>query len=332
VEAVETPDVVRGTPSSFEAYARRWLARGGVYGELRPRTRELYQRQLDRFLIPTFGRLALQDITPDAVRSWYASMDPAHPRQRRQVYALLATIMGTAVEDRKIDVSPCTMKQRGEKKATTQVETVSITDEELETMAQAMPEHLRLVVLLAGWCGLRQGEVLALTRQDLDVDAGVVSVTKAITRTSEGVVVGDPKTHAGTRAVPIPPHLIPVVTDHLARHVRPEPDALVFRTGPGHHLTSTSLYRFWYPAREAAGHPELRFHDLRHVAASRLARLGAGPSDVARFLGHGDRGITAMQVYIHAGDARQVELAALASAAFEATRIDNVTPIRGRKA
>jgi integrase len=88
---------------------------------------------------------------------------------------------------------------------------------------QAMPDELRLAVQLDAWCALRYGEVFELRRKDLDAIRGVVQVRRGVVWT-KGLVTNDrPKTSAGVRDVAIPPHLMPMVTDHLERHVDSRP-------------------------------------------------------------------------------------------------------------
>lgn len=81
-------------------------------------------------------------------------------------------------------------------------------------------------MLIAGWCGLRAGEVRGLRRRDLDLAEGVIHVRQAVTRTKGEIHVGPPKTAAGIRDVGIPPHLLPHVATYVASR-----DAR-YRSGP----------------------------------------------------------------------------------------------------
>ncbi|MBP0656499.1 site-specific integrase, partial [Mycobacterium tuberculosis] len=71
------------------------------------------------------------------------------------------------------------------------------------------------------------------------------------------------KSDAGTRVVHIPPHVLPAVETHLAEHTGTAATALLFPAPEGGYLTPTTLYSYFYPARQAAKRPDLRFHDLR---------------------------------------------------------------------
>lgn len=100
------PGAVRRATEAFGPYAEEWLA----HRELKPRTRSLYRRQLDRFLLPAFGEVSLRDITPAVVRTWYSRLDPNRPTQRAQSYALMRSILSTAVADEILAANPCRIR------------------------------------------------------------------------------------------------------------------------------------------------------------------------------------------------------------------------------
>jgi integrase len=97
-------------------------------------------------------------------------------------------------------------------------------------------------------------------------------------------------------------------------------DALVFRAATGGHLAPSSLYRVFYPAREAAGRPDLRFHDLRHTGATLAAVSGATLAELMGRLGHSTAG-AAMRYQHAAADRDQVIAVALSKLAGEVTPI-----------
>jgi integrase len=173
----------------------------------------------------------------------------------------LRTILNTAVADELIAANPCRVRGGGSARRVKQIKPASLV--ELEALVSAMPDRYRVMVLLASWCGLRFGELAELRRSDIDVKTGVVHVRRGMVRTSSGRVVKGPKSDAGRRDVTIPPHLIPAISDHLKHHAQVGAQGLLFPAGHGGHLVPSTLYRVFYPAREAAGRPDLRFHDLR---------------------------------------------------------------------
>jgi integrase len=99
-------------------------------------------------------------------------------------------------------------------------------------------------------------------------------------------VVKDPKSETGKRDVAIPPHLMPVVKADLSEHVAASRDALVFPAAGGGQIAPSSLYAVYHPARDKAGRPDLRFHDLRHIGAVPAAATGATLAELMARLGH----------------------------------------------
>jgi integrase len=181
------------------------------------------------------------------------------------------------------------------------------------------------MVLLAAWCGLRQGELFELRRSDIDLERGVVRVARGVVRVDGGVVVGTPKSDAGRRTVSIPPHLRPAVEDHLARHVKAAPDALLFPARHGGHMAPSTLYKVWYPARTAAGREDLRFHDLRHTGATLAAATGATLAELMARMGHSTQ--AAAMRYQHAAEDRDQAIAEALSGFADG----KVVPLRGRR-
>ena len=92
-----------------------------------------------------------------------------------------------------------------------------------------MPERLRLMVTLASWCALRFGETVELRRGDIDLGDEVIRIRRAAVRTKGAYSITTPKSDAGLRDVAIPPHIIPAIEQHLAKHVGTGRDSLIFR-------------------------------------------------------------------------------------------------------
>jgi integrase len=304
---------------TFAAYAARWLDERG----LKPRTEHDYRRILDRLLLPEFGPVELKAITPAAVRSWYSRLPSGAPVMRAHAYGLLRAMLRTAAADDLIAASPCRIRGAGQARPRRRVRPATLA--ELEVIAAAMPDRLRLMALLAAWCGLRFGELAELRRADVDLAHGVLLVRRGVVRAGGQVITGSPKSDAGQRDVTIPPHLMPMVRDHLAEHTGRGRDALLFTALSGAHLTPGGLYDHYYPARRAAGRPDLRFHDLRHTGATLAAATGATLAELMRRLGHSTPG--AAMIYQHATDDRDAAIAAALSE-FHAAKVVTLRPKR----
>lgn len=291
-------EAARDDPT-LATYAGQWLA-GRT---LKPRTVDAYRNLLDRHLLPQLGTVKLSRLTPVRVRAWYSALDASKATTRSHAYLLLHAICATAVDDELLAGNPCRIRGAGQVKAKHQTRVATLP--ELATLTEAMPPRFRAMVVLAAWCGLRYGELTELRRKD--VDGAVIRVERGVVRSGGGFVVGDPKTAAGRRTVALPPHLAPMLADHLARHVGASPDALLFPAQHGGHLAPSAFYRAYYPARDKAGRPDLRFHDLRHTGATLAAATGATLRDLMNRLGHSSPGASLR--YQHSVEDRDREIA-----------------------
>jgi integrase len=294
-----TAEVEGGAASSsfcVAEYAQQWLE-GRT--DLADRTLELYSWLLKRYIEPAFGPSALNEVTPVAVRSWNSGHAKQHPTTAAKAYRLLSSIFRTAVDDELIARNPCQVRGAAVERAP---ERPIATMLEVGHLADAMPERLRIAVLLAAWCQLRRGEVRGLRRCDIDLVQGVLGVNETRTSMMSGqTVIKAPKTRAGRRIVAIPPNVSIVLADHIDRFVADEPDALIIET------TNRSLAIAWRRARSVVNRPDLRFHDLRHSGLTWAAETGASLAQLMRRAGHVSQ--TAAIRYQHATDQRDRVLA-----------------------
>ena len=309
----------------FRTYAKTWLAERRVKGEpLKVRTREHYQWLLDEHIYPTFGAKPIGSIEADDVRRWHDKMGKATPTAQAHAYGLLNAIMNTAVSVGEAELSPCVIRGAGTSRRVKKIKPAKLS--ELEALTNAMPAQYQAMILLASWCALRFGELTELRRKDIVlttriehdkhgnevvIHEGVVGIDRAVVRAGDGFEVGNPKTDAGIRDVAIPPHLVPVLQAHLDTYVGREADALLFPAKHGGHLAPATLYRQFYKARNAAGRPDLRFHDLRHSGAVLAAQTGATLAELMARLGHSTP--AAAMRYQHAAQGRDQVIAAALS-------------------
>ena len=152
---------------------------------------------------------------------------------------------------------------------------------QLHALADAVPPRYRAMILTAGFGGLRQGELFALRRGDVDLEIGVIHVRRKRLRLASGQTIeGDPKSQAGRRTVALPAPAPSELTRHIAIHGMKGPDGLIFTGATGVALDRTNFReRVWMPAREKVGVDGLRFHDLRHTAGTFAAHTGRRPGN-----------------------------------------------------
>ncbi|MGP9582313.1 tyrosine-type recombinase/integrase [Brachybacterium sp. AOP35-5H-19] len=297
----------------FDQWAERWLA--GL--EKSPRTVYSYRTTVDRDLTAPFGSLPLDKITTAVVRDWYDTLPKDKPAKRAQAYRIFGQIMRAAAADGLIDASPATL--RGAATHTREREVPDLEPADVDRLAGQMPPYLATTVYLGAYAALRAGEALALTRRDVNLKAQTVRVLRSAGTTTPGAErIGKTKTAAGNRTVAIPKTVTAKLRDHLDAHVGQEPTAYLFESParPGQPVSYQTLRQAFRGASDAAGHPTLTYHGLRHVGAVLAARAGATMRELQDRLGH--RSVSVAMSYQHGSALRDRAIADSMDAAITA--------------
>jgi len=176
-----------------------------------------------------------------------------------KAYRLMRRILATAVADELIARNPCLVRGAGQEKSP---ERPVASIAEVDALAAAMPEPLRMAVLLAAWCQLRRAELLGLERRDVDHMHETVRIER--TQTLKGGLSSDhPRrwqdTHLGG------PASSPTrFSAHRDEHVKADGGSPVLAGPLGDRVRPDTLRKAWDDAREVVGRPDLHLHDLRH--------------------------------------------------------------------
>ncbi|MGI9016687.1 MAG: tyrosine-type recombinase/integrase [Euzebya sp.] len=304
----------------LSSYAKEWIDSNPRITS--PRTRERYGSLLRIHIAPTLGQSPLGKIGPSTVRRWHTELiKSASADTAAKAYRLLRAIYNTAVGDELVARNPCKIDGGGvERPQERPIATVA----EVEALAEEVGDRWRLLVLLACWTSLRFGELTALTRFDINLMTGTVSVTKNRQRLDDGTsVVREPKSAAGHRKVAIPSPLVPAIKHHLDTYAEPGRDGIVFVGEKGAPIDRSHWNRRWVKARRAIGRDDLRFHDLRHTGNTIAAATGASTAELMRRMGHSS--VSAAIRYQHATDDRDQ---AIADALGKVMTQADVRPIR----
>lgn len=292
------------------SFAERWLDSRLVKGRpLAPMTRQGYLGLLRRNVDRTIGQYSLAEVTPSVVRSWYAQVTAGAGRdQAAKSYRLLRAILNTAVDDELIMRNPCRIRGGGAERAD---ERPMIDAALVFRLADSISERLGALVIIAGFVGLRSGELLGLRRCDVDLEKRQLTVlVQAQQVVGKGRIVTGPKSEAGQRTVSLPMVAADALEKHLASYGQPGESGVLF-TGPrGEPITRALLSKEWQAARVAAGAPDgLRIHDLRHHAATLTARMpGITTKELMARIGHASP--RAALIYQHATKQRDRKIAA----------------------
>ncbi|NLE17036.1 MAG: site-specific integrase [Propioniciclava sp.] len=260
-------------------------------------------------------------LSPAVLDAWRASGAPAAatydmpptepPRdagrvQVVQAYRVLRMILNNAHRDGLIPANPCTLRAAGIVKPR---ERIPATLDELDVIADRMPERFAAAVHVAAWSGLRAGELFALSRSHVNLHTGTLRVERTLLELDgQPLRFGPPKTTASLRTVHLPAPIVDLLTDHMARYTRPGPDALVFADPDGRPLSRARRTAMFRAACTYAGRHDLRWHDLRHTGATMAAQAGATLRELQARLGHST--IAAAMTYQHPTAERDRLLAA----------------------
>ena len=308
---------------TLSEYAPQWLEthRRSDGQPLKPRTVAHYRDLLEARILPQLGDMPMRQLTEGVIADWHDRL-PSTPVMNAHAYALLRGILSAAaMKDPRI--KPPTIA--GASKSRTKHRSEPATLEELAVIVAHMPDRFQLAILLMSWCALRFGEVTELRCQDIDLRRSRIRVRRAVVLVEKQRLVSTPKSEAGIRDVTIPPHLLPLVKEHLVEHAQPGPAGLLFPSASGGHLSQSTLNgrsarrriikglvvnesaTGFCRAREAAGRPDLRLHDLRDTGAVLAAQTGATLAELMARLGHSTP--QAAMRYQHAARDRDAEIA-----------------------
>ena len=207
-----------------------------------------------------------------------------------------------------------------------------LTLEEAFAMVEAAPPAWQCAIATALFTGLRLGELLALTRDDIDLPNRRLSVRATLTEVNgrdPRLRREEPKSRAGYRQVPIVEALAVRLEAHLEA-LGPTDEGVVFASPVGTLMSKSNFYRdAWRPTRSAAGREDLTFHDLRHTAASLLlAHSGAELAELKFVLGHSQIAHT-VDLYGHLVPGRLEGLRAPSDAAVTAAQTPPAEPDAG---
>jgi integrase len=299
-------------------YAERWIAQRP---RLRPRTVALYRWLLGKHIAPYLGDVDLGRLDTPLIREWRAQLlgNGVSESMAAKAYRLLRAVLMTAVnEDELLRKNPCRIPGADQEKP---AERPILSMAQVLKLAELMDEQYRALVLVTTFACLRWGEVSALQRQDVDIEAGTVRVRQAYTEVrGVGLRLGPPKSRAGLRTVSVPAAILPTLRDHLAGFVDDNPDALVFTTPTGKPIWRGNLNKVigWPAAVKKLGVPGLHFHDLRHTGNTFAARTGASTRELMARMGHDSS--QAALIYQHATSEADRAIAQAVSDAVKAER------------
>jgi integrase len=294
-------------------YLDDWLT--GASRSLRPSTASTYERHIRLHILPTLGRLPVARLRPEQLDRLYAGLlaKGLSRTSVQHIHAILRRSLSQATRRGVIARNPTDLVDPpGRDHPEMQVLSVDQARALLATARMGRHAELEALYVLALTTGMRRGEVLALRWADVDISKRTLTVTGTLQRVkhSDGTSTlerAQPKTKTSMRQIP----LTAAAVDALERHAQRQgqqramggsewaDSGLVFTNERGGAVEPRNLLsRSFAPLLSDAGIPHVRFHDLRHTAATLMAAQGVHTKVVSEMLGHASVGIT-LDLYSH---------------------------------
>ena len=260
-------------------------------------------------ILPYFGKRKLSEITAKDVMDWQnairgltdAKGKPYSPTYLKTVHNQLSALFNHAVRYYGLQVNPAA--KAGNMGVEERREMLFWTKEEYLKFADAMMDKplSYYAFEMLYWCGIREGELLALTPTDFDFEAGTVSISKSYQRLKGKDVITTPKTKKSNRVIKMPKFLCGEMEDYLK---------MFYSTGANERIFPVSKHYLHHEmdrGAKAAGVKRIRIHDLRHSHISLLIDMGFTALAIADRVGHESIEITYR--YAHLFPTRQTEMA-----------------------
>ncbi len=295
---------------TLAGYLDRWLA-DSVKDTVRQRTYERYESIVRVHIKPSIGRVKLKALTPAHARALYRDKLDAglSPRTVNYVHVTLHKALSQAMSDGLVPRNAAQVKAPRPIKPEIKPLSPDQARKLIETAYSTGNRYAALYVL-ALHTGLREGEMLGLMWDDLDLDASGATPTLQVRRTLSETRTGHkfelPKSGKG-RSIKLSRKAVEALRSHRARQAGEklrlgslwQEGGLVFPTTTGTTTSGTNLLgRYFKPLLKRADLPAVRLHDLRHTCATILLMAGKHPKYVQELLGHASISIT-LDTYSH---------------------------------
>ena len=292
---------------TVEQFLRDWLE-NSVKPSVRPTTYRSYEQTVRNHLIPELGRLPLSKLEPQNVRVMLNRRLADGGLSARSVAYLRVVLRAALNQARKWNLVARNVAEVVDPPRCERFRIEPLTPDQASTLLEtAKGDRLEALYAVAMACGLRMGEILGLRWQDIDLEHGRMTVSQALHRQKgRGLILAETKTDRSRRTIGLPAPLVTALRVHRVRQLQERlaagaqwrEQSFVFASRVGTALEPRNLHRAFKRMLKRAGLPDIRFHDLRHSAASLMLAQGVPLRVVMEVLGHSSISLTA-NTYSH---------------------------------
>lgn len=317
-EEVENGLSFDSTQLTLKKFMDEWLV--SVEQTLRYNTYFQYTQMTKQYIVPYLGHLKLREVKPEHIQKMYNEMAKQGKGYRtiHLGHAILHRALVQAVKLGLINRNPddATIPPKPKKKEMQFLDEGQV--QRLLITAEGMKDRFYALYYLAIATGMRLGEILGLKWDDLDLEQGILKVQRQLTKCKHGFEFIAPKTKAGMRQIDLGSNTIEVLKQHREHQHTEKLIAgdswldhnMVFPSTIGTPMNRSNLSKKYKAVLKNAELPPIRFHDLRHTAASLMLNNGIPVIIASKRLGHAQPSIT-LDVYGHLIPSKQQEAAIL---------------------
>jgi len=322
LQSIKNQTFVEPHKITVESWMDTWL-KEYKKDNIRPTTYSSYEYIIRVHIKPNLGKAYLRDLRPEQIQKFYNERKASGLSSRtvRYIHTILHEALEQAVKNNLIvrNVTDATTLPKQEKKEMR----VLTVEEQNRFMEVLSADKMGIIFKLDLATGMRKGELIALTWNNVNLRDGVIRVTRSLSRTrvnfdkeskenKTAVIIQKPKTKKGERSIPLFDSIITDLKKHkeaekeklknlgwddikIKQHFK---DGLVFTNELGGHIEPRNLSRKFYSLVKAAGISKANLHCLRHSFATRLLEMGVSPKVVQEILGHSTITLT-LDTYSH---------------------------------
>ena len=287
---------------SVEQFLTHWLEEVAKQ-KVRPSTYRSYEQIVRNHLVPGLGKLPLQKLTPQALQKFLNAKTETGisvEHLRRVLRSALTQAVKWDLVPRNAAALVSTPKRERHEFAYLEP------DKARAFLAEAKNHRLEALFTVAIAVGLRLGEALGLRWQDVDLDAGTLTVRYQLQRLKGAPKLVEPKTARARRTVPLPPFAVAALRAHKVRQLEErllnadvwKDQGLVFASSVWTPMFDRNVRRTLDAILTKCELPPMRFHDLRHTCASLLLAQGTDARTIMETLGHSQITLT-LNTYSH---------------------------------
>lgn len=274
----------------FKEYVERWMLMYKI-PKLKDTTIQGYRTILNTHLYPAFGLWFIDDISTDDIQSFLNERKDLSRKTLKEILTFFSQVFEAAIEDGIVKKNPIKSKKLvipSDKKTERTALPLDLFMEILANLDKLDKQNRRLVALLM-FTGMRRGEVLGLRWEDIDFQEKVIHVHQNVTFAQNQPHIGDTKTYAGKRTIP----LIPVLETLLCYNG--ETGYIIGGESP---ISHTMYIRAWNRIKIQVDLHGASAHIFRHTFLTMLSNAGVSPKIIQVIAGHADISTT-MNIYTH---------------------------------